>query len=155
MPLARYFYFVGTVLLALLFILDATLQKFPVVEQTKANPPVIRIYSDRKWPERIIYDISAPTIVPTSIVRTEGIVHTPEMIADASARATEREAFAMLQPSGEQQASNTKMREPKPRHPGKMVKSADAQDRDGTPPQFVGLAGVFGESSSLPSCHVE
>ena len=62
MPLARYFYFVGGVLLALLFILDATLPTFPVVEEkAKANPPVIRIYSDRKWPERIVYDTSAPT----------------------------------------------------------------------------------------------
>jgi hypothetical protein len=123
MPLARYFYFVGGVLLALLFILDATLQKFPVVEQTKANPPVIRIYSDRKWPERIVYDTSARTIVPTSIVRAEGIVHTPEMIADASARATEREAFAMLPSSADQlPVSNTKTRELKPRHQNKIAR---------------------------------
>jgi hypothetical protein len=123
MPLARYFYFVGAVLLALLFILDAYFPSLPIVATAKVNLPVIRIYSDRKWPERIVYDTSAPTIVPTSIVRTEGIVHTPEMIADASARATEREAFAMLPSSADQlPVSNTKMREPKPRHPGKIVR---------------------------------
>jgi hypothetical protein len=123
MPLARYFYFVGGVLLALLFILDAILPKFPLVEDAKANPPTIRIHSDRKWPERIVYDTNVPTIVPTSIARTEVIVHVPEKIADASAGATERQAFAMLPPSADQlQVSNTKMRELKPRHQSKIAR---------------------------------
>ena len=46
-PLARYFSFVGRVLLALLFILDAYLPKIPVHETATANLPIIRIHSDR------------------------------------------------------------------------------------------------------------
>ena len=56
MPFARYFYLVGGVLLALLFILDASFPKLPVAAKAKVYPPVIRIYSDRKSPERVIAD---------------------------------------------------------------------------------------------------
>lgn len=51
MPLARYFFYVGGVLLALLLVLDARLPKFPVTERTHANLPVIRIHSVAKLPE--------------------------------------------------------------------------------------------------------
>ena len=122
MPLARYFSFVGGVLLALLFILDASFPKLPDAAKAKVYLPVIRIYSDRKWPERIVYDTSLPTIVPTSTASTEPI-QAPQTIADASAGARKWDALAMLPPSGEPlQASGTKLREPKLRHPIKMVR---------------------------------
>jgi hypothetical protein len=122
MPLAKYFSFVGGLLLALLFVLDAFLPKVPVAEKATVNSPLIRIYSDRKWPERIVYDTNAPTIVPVSIASTEIIVHTPELIADASADAAEREAFAMQLPSSveESQPSDKEMRGPKMRHQRKI-----------------------------------
>src|SRR5258707_14563859 len=41
MPLARYFLYVGGVLLALLFIVGAYLPKFPVAAKATANSPVI------------------------------------------------------------------------------------------------------------------
>ena len=120
MPLARYFFFVGGVLLALLFILDACFPKLPDAAKTEVYLPAIHIHSDRKWPERIVYDTSFPTIVPTSIAIAAGIVDTP---ADASAGAREREAFAMLPPSEDRsQASNTRMRELKPRYHRKIAK---------------------------------
>ena len=123
MPVARYFCFVGGVLLALLFILDACFPKLPVAAKAKVNLPVIRIYSDRRWPERIVYDTSFPTIVPTSVASTEGIIQAPKAIADASAGAKERESFAMLPPSIDRsQASNTKMRELMPRLQRKMAR---------------------------------
>ena len=50
MPLARYFFFVGGVLLALLFISDAYLPKLPVADRAYTDLPVIRIHSNRKWP---------------------------------------------------------------------------------------------------------
>jgi hypothetical protein len=98
MPLARYFLYVFGVLLTLLFILDACLTKFPVME-THANLPVIRIHSDRKWPERIVFDTSLPTIVPAPTVIVEDRVPGPAMAADVSAKEREREAFALMQPS--------------------------------------------------------
>ena len=61
MPLARYFLWVGGVLLALLFVADACLPTLPVAEATAdIPPPIIRIHSERKWPERIVFDTSAP-----------------------------------------------------------------------------------------------
>ena len=66
MPLARYFLYVGGVLLTLVFILDACLTKLPVMESAHVNSLVIRIRSDRKWPERIVFDttiVAAPTAV--------------------------------------------------------------------------------------------
>jgi hypothetical protein len=44
MPLARYFLYVGSVLLALLFIADACLPKPPAVNHSDEFRPVIRIY---------------------------------------------------------------------------------------------------------------
>ncbi len=123
MPLVRYFSFVGGVLLALLFILDTCFPKLPVAATAKVNLPVIRVYSDPKWPERIAYDTNLPAITPTSMASTEGIIQAPKIIADASAGAKERESFAMLPPSMDRlQASNTKMRELKARYQTKIVR---------------------------------
>jgi hypothetical protein len=98
MPLARYFLYVGGALLTLLLILDACLTKFPVME-THANLPVIRIHSDRKWPERIVFDTSLPTIVPAPTAIVEDRVPGPGKVAYVSAKEREREAFALMQPS--------------------------------------------------------
>lgn len=123
MPLARYFYFVGGVLLALLIALDACIPKPPVAVKAKVYLPVIRIYSDRKWPERIVYDTSLPTIVPSSIASVESIIQAPEKIADASFGAQERETSAVLPSSVDRlRASNAKMQEPKPRHYRKVAR---------------------------------
>ena len=123
MPLARYFSFVGAVLLALLFILDACFPKLPDAAKAKVYLPAIHIRSDLKWPERIVYDTSLPTIVPTSISTTERIIQAPVIVAEASTDAKERASFAMLTPSGEQlQTSDTKMRVLKPRHQVKIVR---------------------------------
>src|SRR6267142_3656503 len=75
MPLARYFLYVGGALLALLFFVDVYLPKFPVAAKATANSPVIRILSDRKWPQRIVYDTS----LPTQIAGTEVSLHAPAM----------------------------------------------------------------------------
>jgi hypothetical protein len=134
MPLARYFSFVGGVLLALLFMLDAYLPKPPAAAKAKVDLPVIRIHTDRKWPERIVYDTSLPTIVPTSMASNEGIIEASKTIADISTGAKGRESFAMLPPSTERlQISNTKMREPKPPYRRKIV-------RKRTPAPMVAMA---------------
>ncbi len=98
MPLARYFFYVGGVLLALLFISDAYLPKLPVAHEATADVPLIRIHSDQKWPERIVYDTSLPTIVPAQ--NTDASAAAPMAIADVAAKVPAREAFAQLQPSG-------------------------------------------------------
>ena len=65
-PIGRYMAFVGSLLLAMLFIADWLLPMGPTQSVTsgEANKPTIRIKSaDHKWPERIAFDTSAPTIV--------------------------------------------------------------------------------------------
>jgi hypothetical protein len=61
----RYFGFVGSALLLLLFGLDWYFPQ-PVVEPVRAvtDKPVIRISSIEKLPERVVIDTSLPTIVP-------------------------------------------------------------------------------------------
>jgi hypothetical protein len=99
MPLARYFSFVGGVLLALLFILDAYLPKIPVHERVQANLPVIRIHSERKWPERIVFDTSHPAIIPAQIASGAPTIPPPETASDVSLEVRGREALAQMQPS--------------------------------------------------------
>jgi hypothetical protein len=108
MSLARYFFFVGGVLLALLFISDAFLPKLRVADSAYTDLPVIRIHSNRKWPERVVYDTSLPTIIPAQ----DASVPPPEAVTDVSAKAQVREAFAQLQPSDAEQLGQSKPKTP-------------------------------------------
>lgn len=94
MPLGRYFVFVGSVLLALLFLADW------YVPQTAAAPAraevdrsIIRLHSRHTWPERIVIDTSLPTIVPPPAK----VADAPPVKAPTIARSP-REAFALLAP---------------------------------------------------------
>jgi hypothetical protein len=108
----RYFVFVTSVLLALLFIADAYLPKLPTAGKTNALPPVVRIYSDQKWPERVVYDTSAPMVRPAPAANPEAAGSSPPMIGVASPKL--REALAELQTTGASppQSANPK----KPQH---------------------------------------
>jgi hypothetical protein len=96
MPLARYFFFVGAALLALLFVADAWLPTSPVtaVADAAVETPMIRIQSDRKWPERIVFDTSIPVVSPVQTAAAAAPVTTSAKVADVSAKV--REAFAQL-----------------------------------------------------------
>jgi hypothetical protein len=124
MPLARYFLYVGGVLLTLVFILDACLTKLSVTEGSRTNSPVIRIHSDRKWPERIVFDTTLPTIVPAQTAMVDDRVTSSATVADGSARERAREAFALVQPSDAKrlEPSDPGRRELKPKRPRKIVK---------------------------------
>ena len=70
MPVARYFLFVGGVLLALLLAIDSLVPQQAIVASQAApsvNKTVVRIRSDQKLPERVVYDTSLPTIVPPTV----------------------------------------------------------------------------------------
>jgi len=124
MPLARYFLYVGGVLFALVFILDACLTGLPVTESAHVNPPAIRIHSDRKWPERIVFDTTLPTIVPAPTTIVEDRVASPANVADVSLKEREREAFASMLPSDARrlEPSDPGRRELKHKRPRKIVK---------------------------------
>jgi hypothetical protein len=98
MPVARYFLFVGGVLLALLFALDAFAPQQVAVASNSAasiDKTVVRIRSDQKPPERVVYDTSLPTIVPPA-AKTQ-IAAAP--VADTDAQARVRDTFAQFVPA--------------------------------------------------------
>jgi hypothetical protein len=111
--------YVGGVLLALLFISDAFLPKLPAADRTDTATelPAIRIHSDRKWPERVVFDTSIPTIVPVQTAKAEAVVPPPTPVADVSAKARVREAFAQFVPP------EPKKPEAKPQRKRKIAKS--------------------------------
>lgn len=105
MPLRRYLLYVGGVLLALLFIADAYFPKLPVAEKiADTDKPVIRIHSDRKWPEPVVFDTGHPTIVPSQTANVTTSIPPAPPVADVPAKAQVRDAFAELQLSDQKQA---------------------------------------------------
>jgi hypothetical protein len=64
MPIVRYITWVGTSLLALLFVANWFLPALPEPTHEAIERPVIRIASIQQLPERIVIDTSQPTIVP-------------------------------------------------------------------------------------------
>jgi hypothetical protein len=63
MPLLAYFWKVGAALLALLFVADFCLPQAAVTGRTAVNQPALRIHSDQKWPERVVFDTTLPANV--------------------------------------------------------------------------------------------
>jgi hypothetical protein len=139
MPVVRYFLFVGGALLALLFIADAFFPKLPAVEDASsastvaggavADISVIRIHSDRKWPERVEFDTSHPVIIPASVRMAEAAAP-PPAIADAPARPGD--AFAQLQAP----------KKPEPKLPSKH--RTVARSHRGPPTMLVAQQPRFG-----------
>ena len=101
MPVARYFLFVGAALLALLFALDAFVPQQVAVASNAApsiDKTVVRIRSDQKLPERVVYDTSLPTIVPPAAkTRVAAVPVAP--LADPTAQARVRDTFAQFVPA--------------------------------------------------------
>jgi len=108
MPVARYFLYVGAMLLALLFAIDAFVPQELAVASHSApgiDKSTVRIHSDQKLPERVVYDTSLPTIVPPA-ARTQVAAVPPAPVdvsaqagAQASAQARVRETFAQFVPA--------------------------------------------------------
>ena len=135
MPVARYFLFVGGVLLALLLAIDALVPQQAIVASQAApsvNKTVVRIRSDQKPPERVVYDTSLPTIVPPPVVTAQ--VTAPVVAptsasavapasADASAQARVRETFAQFVPA---QAKKPELQVQRKRKIAKSRRGADA-----------------------------
>ena len=126
MPLGRYFLFVGGILLALLLVSHAFLPEIPLADRadTAVDKSTIRIHSDRKWPERVVYDTSIPTIVPAPIAQADASLAAPAATtaADISGKARVREALAQL-PSSDAAQSDLKKPEPRPQRKRKIAKS--------------------------------
>jgi hypothetical protein len=133
MPLARYFLFVGGALLALLLLFDAYGPSSPVADQTEAAAdfPAIRINSDRKWPEPVVFDTSIQAI-PAQLVKTETVA-APTTIAVVSAGDRVHDAFAQFVPADS--------RKPAPKLPPKRK---IAKNRVGPPTVLAAQQPRFG-----------
>jgi hypothetical protein len=129
MPIARYFLFVGGVLLALLLAVDTLFPQQVVVASRGASSvdkTVVRIRSDQKLPERVVYETNLPTIVPPPAVTAQ--VKAPVVApstpaaasADATAQARVRETFAQFVPA------EAKKPEPQAQRKRKVAKSRPA-----------------------------
>jgi hypothetical protein len=69
-PIARYFILVGGTLVALLFIAGRYSPAPPAMlsnQTTVFDEIIIRIKSERKWPEKTVLDTSRPTITPLAV----------------------------------------------------------------------------------------
>jgi hypothetical protein len=104
-PLGRYFLWVGSVLLAMFFIADRmwpTAAPAPVNEVVAARAPtdpgnsmILRIQSARKWPDKIVFDTSIPTMVPPPVVAAIAAPAEP-VVAPNAAAASPLEARAEM-----------------------------------------------------------
>ncbi len=141
MPLVRYFLYVGGALLALLFVVDTCLPQPPATEHSDAavDLSTIRIHSDRKWPERVVFDTSLPTIRSASTTIAEVTVPQPRSVADLPAKVRVREAFAQLRPNSNQLQPQD-ARRPEPIRKRKAVAKRDV----GPPTNLVAQQPRFG-----------
>jgi hypothetical protein len=139
MPLARYFLFVGGALMALLFVFDFFSPKAVADSgiQTAAtvDKSALRIKSDQKWPERIVFDTTQPTIAPkaapvqTAQAQTapamQAALPGPEPAAEITPKARVRETFAQFVPVEPKKADATVAKKRKSaRGPGQPMRIA-------------------------------
>jgi len=110
MPLLRYFLYVGGALLSLILIANVVLpqQSLPGTLTSATELPSVRIQSDRKLPERIVFDTrSTVAAAPVAVLPAPKVAAVvapapvPAVTAEMSAKARVREAFAQLPPSEE------------------------------------------------------
>jgi hypothetical protein len=135
---ARYFLYVGGALVAVLFALDAFSPK-AVADNTHAasvDKTTLRIQSNQKWPERIVFDTTQPTIVPKAAPAQVALAG-PEPAPEISAKARVRETFAQFVPV-----------EPKAEAPVQRKRKV-AKARAGQPMRFAQQQryGFFGTST--------
>src|SRR5690348_5577447 len=104
MLVLRYFGYVGGSLLGLLFLCNAVFPKQPLPDVLSSDPerPAIRIHSDKKWPERVVFDTSmAPVAAPAPVTVAQAAAPaSPKVEAPSiTAKARVREAFAQFTPA--------------------------------------------------------
>ena len=134
MPLARYFLVVGGVLFALLFIVSALAPILPVAESSNGKHSTIRIQSELKLPERVVYDTSLPMIVP---VHTATTIPAPAAPVPNAPNQTSA-AFAQLQPSDAIQPRPPEAKKREVKHQRKTARryAAPAEWRMARQPHF-------------------
>ena len=89
MPIAKYFVFVGSALFLLLLTADLLLPEPPASfpdGQKHIDRASIRIESMRKWPEKIVFDTSQPTIASVAAPMAADLASgSPDDVSDGQA----------------------------------------------------------------------
>ena len=147
MPVARYFLFVGGALLALLFALDAFAPQ-PVAVAGNSAPSidktVVRIRSDQKPPEWVVYDTSLPTIVPPA-AKTQVAAAVPA--AELNAQARVRDTFAQFVPAEAKKLDKkAEAQAPRKRKVVRVAKTRSAQPMRFAQQQQPQHFGFFGNT---------
>lgn len=97
MPVVRYFFYVGGALITLLFVIDAILPQEAAVHSAPGiDKSTVRIQSDQKLPERVVYDTTLPTIVPPAA--NVQVAAAPASAPEISAHARVHDTFAQFVP---------------------------------------------------------
>lgn len=119
MPVAKYFVFIGSALAALLLIVSWCFSEPPPIFADRPQiiaSAAIRIKSERKWPEKIEFDTSQPTIAPPAgDVSTIAGSPAPLPPSEEAAGKPGLEALAQLNPdtrlsATQRQAAQTRRR---------------------------------------------
>jgi hypothetical protein len=83
---------------------------------SSADVPPIRIHSDIKWPERVVFDTSQPVVPLPKPALAEAAPAPPSVSAEFPPKARVREAFAQLPLSAQVPAETKKPAVVKPKH---------------------------------------
>jgi len=97
---------------------------------------VVRIRSDQKLPERVVYDTSLPTIVPPASKVQVAAAPQPPVPVDPTAQARVRDTYAQFVPGDE------KKREPQVQRKRKMA--SKVASRRPNPPMRLAQQSHFG-----------
>ena len=132
-------------MLALLLAIDALVPQEAIVASQAApsvNKTVVRIRSDQKLPERVVYDTSLSTIVPPPVVTAQApapvAAPSAPASADAAAQARVRETFAQFVPA------EAKKPEPQVQRKRKVARSRPAPMQFAQPQMRVAQQSHFG-----------
>ena len=161
MPLLRYFLYVGGALLSLILIANVVLpqEALPGTLTSATELPPVRIQSDRKLPERIVFDTSStvstapvPVLVPTKVAAAPAPAPVSATTAEMSAKARVREAFAQLpdeETAGPKMSQMWLVRLPEPKMVSKtqLQKRKIAKARAASPVMLVAQQPRFGQGT--------
>jgi hypothetical protein len=140
-PFARYFVFVGGALMALLIAFDLFSPKAAAdigIQSGNVDKSIVRIKSEQKWPERIVFDTTRPTVAPKA-VQTAQAPAAPEPAPEFTAGARVRETFAQFVPVEPKKPEATAAKK------RKVAKTGIGQPHQ--PLQFAQQRGFFGTST--------
>jgi len=117
MPILRYFVFVGGALLALLLGMDLVLSGSADTQSIASSGdfPPIRIHSDHRLPDRVVFDTSQPTIIPPVTTTAMAVAPRPPGQTVSPGQTASLQALAQLEPAEPKAAAKKANAKPQPR----------------------------------------